>query len=393
MVLIQKKCYNEKWYNLIYKSFVGVNLMPVEISVIKIKRRKMPSNKVLIFLCILLVFIALNALGLYFGNKYYNMLFKPDTHQGVDRSSAYKSILSTYRFSSISKEDVSITSQYGYELKGLFLKNKVPTKDTIIILHDVGSSSFASLKYAELYLTNNTNKSNDKVPTRNFNVLIYDSRDHGNSGGDNVSYGYYEKDDLNKWVSWLNATNKGGIIGIHADGLGATTALLQSGLNIQNKRVKFYIADCAIYDLQNFLENHIRYDSKINNNLLVKTLSFYTNIVTFARSHFTLSSISPSKLVSSDTAPTLFIHGDKNTYSPVSFALDVFKQNKIPEAKDFFKKDDATQATLAPKYLYYIAPNSDVTQCYVNNTNEYKDVLSKFLSKVVKINTNIKGSD
>ncbi len=40
-------------------------------------------------------------------------------------------------------------------------------------------------------------------PAAGFHVLAIDSRAHGESGGENVTYGVVERDDMRRWYQWL----------------------------------------------------------------------------------------------------------------------------------------------------------------------------------------------
>ncbi|MGQ0453143.1 alpha/beta hydrolase, partial [Bacillus sp. SS-TM] len=88
-----------------------------------------------------------------------------------------------------------------------------------------------SVKYANLFLK------------RGYNVLIYDHRRHGKTGGKTTSYGYYEKHDLKSVVDWLkNRFGTNITLGIHGESMGAATLLQYAGL--VEDGADFYIADC-----------------------------------------------------------------------------------------------------------------------------------------------------
>lgn len=142
-------------------------------------------------------------------------------------------------FEQMEKTAFVIPSAYGYDIKGYHVAPH-DTPNTIIICHGVTMNVLNSLKYMHLFLD------------LGWNVLIYDHRRHGQSGGKTTSYGFYEKDDLNKVVSLLkNKTNHRGLIGIHGESMGAVTALLYAGAHCSDG-ADFYIADCpfACFDEQ-----------------------------------------------------------------------------------------------------------------------------------------------
>src|SRR5512147_2315283 len=65
-------------------------------------------------------------------------------------------------------------------LSAWFIPAKKP-EATIIYLHGVGDNKMSGLLLAKVLHENN------------FNVMLYDSRAHGESGGRFCTYGYYEK--------------------------------------------------------------------------------------------------------------------------------------------------------------------------------------------------------
>lgn len=312
----------------------------------RVKKKKGPK---LIINIIIMLFIAINLAGLYEGNIFYKKAFEVNTNKDIDQFESNKSYFNVNRYNSLQKEEVSITStKNNYKLYGTYIKNSKSSKDTIILIHDLGGSRWSSLKYVDMYLD------------RGFNVLIYDSRDHGYSGGTNVTYGYYEKYDLDRWVNWLYTRNKGGIIGVHGESFGAATALLHSQLNEAKNKVSFYVADSSYSYLKEFLSLRLIEDFNIKSSISAKVLLFYIDKVNKLRNQFYLDDASPLNAVKDVTTPILFVHGDGDTYVPKS----------------------TTEALYAAKTTskdIYLAKSSAHGQSYINNPEEYKARIYKFL--------------
>ncbi len=325
-------------------------------SIKDVRRTNKKRGPKLIINIIIFVFLAVNLAGFYAGNIFYKKAFEVDTKKEIDQFDANKEYFNIKRFNSIQKEDVSVTStKNNYKLYGTYLKNPKASKDTIILVHGIGGSRWSMLKYADMYLD------------RGFNVLIYDTRNHGDSGGSNVTYGFYEKYDLDRWVSWLYTKNKGGIIGVHGESMGAATALLHSQLNESKKRVSFYISDCSYSDLNQFLSLRLKEDYKINSRLAAKALMFYADKVNKLRNEFYFEEASPLNVIKDVSTPVLFIHGDEDTYVPTTMTEALY------EAKTSAKE-------------LYIAKNSAHAQSYINNQEEYKEKIYNFLDSYLKTN-------
>lgn len=90
-------------------------------------------------------------------------------------------------------QDASITAADGIPLKAWIIQPPVSNGKSVLILHGVSATRIDSTGFAEMFLR------------QGYAVLMPDSRDHGESGGDFATYGMLERDDVRRWVSWLRA--------------------------------------------------------------------------------------------------------------------------------------------------------------------------------------------
>ncbi len=88
-------------------------------------------------------------------------------------------------------EDATIAAADGAILRGWFIRPANPNGKSVILLHGITSNRTGSTPYADMFLN------------RGYAVLVPDSREHGESGGDISTYGILERHDVNLWVAWL----------------------------------------------------------------------------------------------------------------------------------------------------------------------------------------------
>ncbi|MBC2581510.1 alpha/beta hydrolase [Clostridium sp. DJ247] len=316
-------------------------------------RIKVIKKSFVVFLTLFV--ISFNACGFYIANMIYSEACRQQTSKGIPNlHQIYRNTFDDKRFSKLSKEEVEITSLFGYKLSGTYIPNPIKTNNTVVIVHGFRGSRWESMKYADLYID------------KGFNTLIYDSRYSGESGGNDVTFGFYEKYDLDKWIDWVYNKNKGGIIGVHGESMGASTLLLHSQLNEKSKRVKFYVADCPYSDLKALFIYRLEEDYHIKNKLIGNILTFYTNIIANIRSGFAFSGASPINAIKDVRTPIMFIHGDSDKYIPFSMSEEMYSLKNGP--KDI-----------------YIAPYSGHAQAYLYNKKVYKEKLYNFIDKYIKL--------
>jgi fermentation-respiration switch protein FrsA (DUF1100 family) len=91
----------------------------------------------------------------------------------------------------VEMQDVSLTAADGITLKAWFIQPADSNSKSVIILHGVTANRADSTGYAEIFLK------------QGYAVLLPDSREHGESGGNIATYGILEKYDVNLWTQWL----------------------------------------------------------------------------------------------------------------------------------------------------------------------------------------------
>jgi len=243
------------------------------------------------------------------------------------------------------KEEVSIRSPHGYDLHGFYFPCGDSHK-TVVIVHGITLNLFASVKYMPIFRS------------RGFNVLIYDQRTHGRSGGANCTFGFFEKYDLKAVIDWaLARLGPGGRVGTHGESLGAATVLQHAALD---PRLSFVIADCPYSDLRPLFAYRIRQDYHLPAFPLLESASLMSFLLTGMR----FGDVRPITAIRNLTTPTLFVHGAQDDFIPTQMSVDLAraKQNGLSRL--------------------YLAPNARHAESYWNNREAYDRVVGEFLTEI-----------
>lgn len=120
----------------------------------------------------------------------------------------------------------------GVALHGWRCKAVGQRRGTLIYLHGVSDHAVSGAGVME------------RFRNRGFDVIAYDSRAHGKSGGDACTYGFYEKDDLRKVVDQIDARQP---IVVMGTSLGAAVALQTAAVD---ERISAVIAAECFSDLR-----------------------------------------------------------------------------------------------------------------------------------------------
>jgi pimeloyl-ACP methyl ester carboxylesterase len=149
-----------------------------------------------------------------------------------------------------------------------------------------------------------------RFASQGFDTVAYDSRAHGESGGDVCTYGYFEKDDLRQV---LDATAAGPVVLIGTS-LGAAVALQHAPRDV---RVRVVISVESFSDLRTVATERAPF---------IFTRGVIERSLTLAgqRGGFYVDAVSPMTAAREITVPTLIVHGEKDVETPPAHAQRIF---------------------------------------------------------------------
>jgi len=211
---------------------------------------------------------------------------------------------------SLPYEPINLKSPYGYMINGRIYPND--SNRFIIIVHGITMNIYGALKYLPFFYR------------KGFNVVVFDLRNHGETGGDTTTYGHFEKWDLSTVTDHLFKVYGNEIsVGVHGESMGGTISMLNMAMD---KRIRYGIIDCAFSDLPELLLLKLQQDSRLKSKKLIAFVNLFIKI----RAGFSIEDVSPLKELPTIHQPILFIHGDQDTYVPMSMtkAMYAFKMDK-----------------------------------------------------------------
>lgn len=281
--------------------------------------------------------------GVYFSNKIIHIRQKKEeeifTRETTEKRFDQES------FERLPKEEVWITSPFGYSLHALLVKPHT-SNQYVILSHGVTESKTNMIKYMNIFLK------------KGFNALLYDQRRHGLSGGDNTSYGFYERHDLKAVVNWLKEKIGPNLyLGIFGESMGGATTLMYAG-TIEDG-ADFYVIDCPFSDFSEQLKFRLKEDFKLPSFLLP-----YTDLFVKARAGFSIKDVAPIEAVKHIQKPILFIHGQEDDYIPASMTKALYDAK--PGEKELYMPERGGHA-----------------EAYVTNPEEYEKTVFHFLDNVL----------
>jgi hypothetical protein len=117
-------------------------------------------------------------------------------------------------------------------------KNEVDSNKTVVLIHGLGGDSVSVYPQAEMYLENG------------WNVIAIDQRASGDSKNKWVTFGYYEKLDVEAVVDYVKEELKQETIIVHGFSMGGATAGLYAGTEHANESVNAIVMDSSFESMK-----------------------------------------------------------------------------------------------------------------------------------------------
>jgi fermentation-respiration switch protein FrsA (DUF1100 family) len=191
-------------------------------------------------------------------------------------------------------DDVTIPSFDGTRLYGWWMKAGLRSS-TIIVLHGVKKNRTDVLRAALA------------LRRAGFNVLIFDGRGHGDSEGRYVTYGYYERRDVESAIDWLVKEKKINRkrVGLAGESMGAAIALQVAA---HNPWIRAVWADSPFASLRRITEEFAKRATRLPGAVLNPVLWTAIQVANY-RGKFDVHSVDPSALAARITCPVYLVHG------------------------------------------------------------------------------------
>jgi uncharacterized protein len=250
----------------------------------------------------------------------------------------------------LSYEDVSFPSRYkDLKLRGWFVTTDGSDK-VIIMVHGAGENR------------NDTNIGILEIAAglvkHDYNVLMFDLHGYGESEGNTVSGGYYEKKDLEGAVDYIRSR---GFVRIAVIGfsLGAVTALNAAA---EDMDIKAVVSDSSFADLNDIMGTEFSRRTKAPR-FFLRPILFMIKIMY----GIDFPAIRPVEAVPKIAPrPVLFIHGEADDVIPVAQSYKLFEASKNNENQ------------------MWTVPGAGHTASYKLHPDEYMGRISSFFDSAIK---------
>jgi fermentation-respiration switch protein FrsA (DUF1100 family) len=242
-------------------------------------------------------------------------------------------------------EDLWLESRDGLKLHGYYIA--APGASAVAVLaHGYSVDGRQVADWARVF--------HDKF---GMDVLFPDARGHGQSQGHYIGFGWHERLDMLDWMDMVRGRTGGAPIVLFGISMGAATVLMTSGEAVPPE-LRLIIADCGYTSAADELLWQMKQRYHVSFPPLVRVVSRLTK----RRAGYTFEEASALEQVKKSHVPTLFIHGEADTFVPFEMCGRLY------------------EACAAEKELYTV-PGAEHGAAYGVDGANYERRLAQFLEK------------
>lgn len=251
---------------------------------------------------------------------------------------AFDEKYATKKMTQVAKDGVivpfAILGEYDFE-----------NRDTVILIHGYGGDYVSVYPQAELYLQ------------EHYNVISIDQRGGGDSLDPKVTFGYYEKQDIEAVVDYVRGMNQNKLI-VHGFSMGGATAGHYGDTNHAYDNQVMIIMDSSFDSMENMFTGVW---NDMETGLPASYAVWAGNIIMKFKYDFEFDDADACKALETCQVPVLIIQSEKDDLAPNAVGEKLFDSIKSQE-----------------KEIWYV--NSKHIEGYIDFPIEYKERVLAFIS-------------
>lgn len=225
-------------------------------------------------------------------------------------------------------DTLAVTVDDSIVLRGWFAYARTEkARGTVLLLHGISDCRATTLPLANV------------LTQRGFNVVMYDSRANGESGGLDCTFGYYEKHDVSRVIDALVRRYPAcGRIAIHGNSLGAAVSVQAMAID---KRIACGVVESPFATLREVIRDYFQLWFLLPSHAIPDHALDKSEVI----AHFDAEEVAPEESAKSITQPMLIVHGtDDKNISPL-YGKRVF-QNLRSKTKIWYPMQGGTHFNL-----------------------------------------------
>lgn len=291
---------------------------------------------------IIFVLIFIILITFIIGNYFFNMALNPKiSKKYINRELVAnvksKEILESKKWIEEFGTEKEIISENNFKLHGYKVKNPIKKSDIwVILIHGYMGCGYELVK------------SSKKFIDMGYNIFLIDLRAHGKSEGKYIGMGWNDKNDLILWIDKLCNEEKNCKIILYGVSMGASTVMMASGEKL-NKSVKLCIEDCGYTSVSEEFKSILKNINPIIRNYIL----FSSNIVTKIKNGYFYNEASCIKQIKKSSLPTLFIHGEDDTFVPYKMFEKIYSAKSNPKEKLTIKNAGHAKCSIIEPEVYW----------------------------------------
>ena len=224
------------------------------------------------------------------------------------------------------RTDLQLKNRRGYSLVCSYFetygqKGQVPC---IIYLHANGCSRLEAVQYLET------------IGINGMSLFCFDFSGSGMSEGNYCSLGWFEQDDLECVIDYLNQTCKVSSIAVWGRSMGAITALLYGK---KDTRISCLVLDSPFTSFKQFAKDFAKKKANIPGVVTLAALAILGSSVK-SRANFDIDKIDPLSQVSQIKIPAIFAAAQDDSFIPPSHSQELYESYGGTEKQLIFFEGD-----------------------------------------------------